>query len=121
MRVAASATKHCISAEEGINVASFPTWVAPLGDDPAQWRELRLGFDTHARFLETIVVVASNGDELLIHAMKARSKRVDLLTWRGGGGVVYGCSPCHVRCRARRPGAGVENKLNAPMTRRIYR
>lgn len=33
-------------------------------------------------FLETIVVVASNGDELLIHAKKARSKCVDLLTWK---------------------------------------
>lgn len=29
--------------------------------------------------LETVVVVASDGDELLIHAMKARSKYVDLL------------------------------------------
>lgn len=29
------------------------------------------------------MVVASNGDELLIHAKKARSKCVDLLTWRG--------------------------------------
>ncbi len=79
MRVAASATKHCISAEEGINVASFPTWVAPLGDDPAQWRGLRLGFDTHARILETVVVAAFDGDEFLIHAMKARSKYVDRL------------------------------------------
>lgn len=79
MRVAASATKHGVSEEDGIHAASFPTWVASLDDDPAQWRELRLGFDTHARLLETVVVVASDGDELLIHAMKARSKYVDLL------------------------------------------
>ncbi|MCQ9343122.1 toxin [Corynebacterium kozikiae] len=79
MRVAASAIKHGISEEASIHAASFPTWVAPLDDDPAQWRELRLGFDTHARLLETVVVVASDGDELLIHAMKARSKYVDLL------------------------------------------
>lgn len=42
MRVAASATKHGISEEDGINAASSRRWVAPLDDEPAQWRD-RLG------------------------------------------------------------------------------
>ncbi|STC69078.1 Uncharacterised protein [Corynebacterium pilosum] len=63
MRVASSATKHGISEEDGVHAASFPIWVEPLDDDSLQWRELRLGFDTHARLLETVVVVASDGDE----------------------------------------------------------
>lgn len=79
MRVAASASKHGISEEDGIRAASFPIWVEPLDDDSKQWRELRLGFDSRARLLETVVVCASDGDELLIHAMKARTKYLDLL------------------------------------------
>ena len=53
--------------------------------DPAQWRELRLGFDTHTRLLETVVVVASDGDELLIHVMKARPHYAQLLEYRHPG------------------------------------
>ena len=42
-------------------------------------RELRLGFDTRARLLETIVLVFENGNELVIHAMPARKHYLDLL------------------------------------------
>jgi hypothetical protein len=42
-------------------------------------RELRLGFDTSARLLETVVLVLEGGDEIVIHAMPARKKYHDLL------------------------------------------
>jgi hypothetical protein len=42
-------------------------------------RQLRLGFDTSARLLETVVLVFDNGDEMVIHAMAARKKYWDLL------------------------------------------
>lgn len=42
-------------------------------------RELRLGFDTNARLLETVVLTFESGDELVIHAMPARRKYLDLL------------------------------------------
>ena len=42
-------------------------------------RELRLGFDTGARLLETVVLALENGDEMVIHAMPARKKYLDLL------------------------------------------
>jgi len=37
-------------------------------------RELRLGFDTHARLLETVVLVLDGDDEMVIHAMPARKQ-----------------------------------------------
>ncbi|MHB1007742.1 MAG: hypothetical protein ACYC1E_00605 [Propionibacteriaceae bacterium] len=43
-------------------------------------RELRLGFDTQARLLETVVLVLKDGDELVIHAMPARKQYWDLLS-----------------------------------------
>jgi len=41
---------------------------------------LRLGFDAAARLLETVVIVFENGDEMVIHAMTARKKYLDLLS-----------------------------------------
>jgi hypothetical protein len=40
---------------------------------------LRLGFDTSARLLETVVLVFESGDEIVIHAMPARKKYLDFL------------------------------------------
>lgn len=42
-------------------------------------RELRLGFDTSARLLETVVLVFEGGDEMVIPARPARKKYLDLL------------------------------------------
>jgi hypothetical protein len=73
-----SALKHGISAEDAQLVASEPIWVDYLDDDsPA--RQLRLGFDSQGRFLETVVLVFDSGNELVIHAMKARAQMLDLL------------------------------------------
>lgn len=56
----------------------WPLWVEPLDDDEPR-RELRLGFDTRARLLETIVLIFESGDELAIHAMPARRQYWELL------------------------------------------
>nr|WP_240666372.1 toxin [Oerskovia turbata] len=52
---------------------------APLDDedDPRRW--LLLGFDDAGRLLELVVLIFDSGDELLIHAMKARPQYFDLL------------------------------------------
>ena len=42
-------------------------------------RELRLGFATGARLLETVVLALENGDEVVIHTMPARKEYLDLL------------------------------------------
>jgi hypothetical protein len=40
---------------------------------------LRLGFDTDARLLETVVLVVESGEEMVIDDMPARRKYWDLL------------------------------------------
>jgi hypothetical protein len=41
--------------------------------------KLRLGFDTTGCLLETVVLVFESGHQLVIHAMPARKKYLDLL------------------------------------------
>lgn len=78
MRVHPSARKYGIEPEDAIHAATWATWIEDLDDDsPA--RQLRLGFDTRGRMLETVVLVFDSGNELVIHAMKARPAMLDLL------------------------------------------
>lgn len=78
MKVHDSALRHGVSSEDSIQAASWPTWIESIDDDsPA--RELRLGFDTHGRLIETVVLVFDSGNELIIHAMKARPQMLELL------------------------------------------
>lgn len=79
MKIHASALKHGIAAEDARLAASWPQWIEPLADDDWPHRELRLGFDAHARLLETVVLVFESGNELVIHAMPARRQFWDLL------------------------------------------
>ena len=62
-----------------MQAAAWSLWIEPLDDDGPPYRELRLGFDTQARLLETVVLLLEGGDELVIHAMPARRKYLDLL------------------------------------------
>jgi hypothetical protein len=78
VRVHPAALKHGIDSEDAIQAATWATWIEDLDDDsPA--RQLRLGFDTRGRLLETVVLVFDSGNELVIHAMKARPQMLDLL------------------------------------------
>ena len=78
MRVHPSALKHGVATEDAEQAAEWALWIEPLNDDPPR-RELRLGFDTHARLLETVVLVLDGGDEMVIHAMPARKQYWELL------------------------------------------
>ena len=62
-----------------MQAAEWAVWVEPLTHDESPARELRLGFDSHARLLETVVVVFDSADEMVIHAMPARKQYLDLL------------------------------------------
>lgn len=78
MKVHESALKHGISTEDAVQAADWPLWIEDLDDDsPA--RQLRIGFDTQGRLLETVVLVFDSGNELVIHAMKARPHVIELL------------------------------------------
>lgn len=46
-------------------------------EDPA--RQLRIGFDAKGRLLEIVVLTFDSGNELIIHAMRARPGAIDLL------------------------------------------
>lgn len=79
MKVHASALKHGVSEEDAVQAADWPQWIEPLADDEWPHGELRLGFDTHARLLETVVLIFESSEEMVIHAMPARRMYVDLL------------------------------------------
>ena len=53
-------------------------YAANLDDDNPS-REFRLGFDPSGRLLELVILRFDSGNEVLIHAMKARPQYLDLL------------------------------------------
>jgi hypothetical protein len=73
-----SARKHGID-DHDIQTAANDYLIAYPIDDDQPPRELRLGFDSHGRLLETVVLLLDDGTELVIHAMKARPQYFDLL------------------------------------------
>lgn len=79
MKVHQSALKHGVLAEDAIQAAEWALWIEPLDEDSPPYRELRLGFETNARLLETVVLVFAGGDEIVIHAMPACKQYWDLL------------------------------------------
>lgn len=78
MKIHDSARKHGVDTADAVYAAEHAVFVADLDDDtPA--RQLRLGFDASGRLLEVVVLRFDSGNELLIHAMKARRQYLDLL------------------------------------------
>ncbi|GAA1863877.1 toxin [Myceligenerans crystallogenes] len=83
MRLHNSARKHFsrdrLNEAAVLSAARSPAYKAPLDDedDPRRW--LWIGFDDSGRALELVVLVFDSGEELIIHAMKARRQYLDLL------------------------------------------
>lgn len=77
MKIRPSARKHGIH-DDIIAAVDSPVLSGPLDDDNPQ-RILFLGWDTHGRLLEVVVLIHDDGVEEPIHAMKARRKYLDLL------------------------------------------
>jgi hypothetical protein len=81
VKVHDSAFKHGVAPEDAIFAATNWEFASePDDQDPA--RELRLGFDPAGRLLEIVVLRFDSGNELIIHAMKARRKYWSLLDER---------------------------------------
>lgn len=78
MLVHDSALKHGVDPADAIYAAEHAAYRAPETQEPPI-AEFRLGFDPHGRLLELTVLVFDSGNELLIHAMKARKRYLDLL------------------------------------------
>lgn len=79
MKVHRSALKHGVVPRDAVQAADLSLWIEPLEDEEWPHRELRLGFDTEGRLLETVVLVFQSGEEMVIRAMTARKKYWDLL------------------------------------------
>jgi len=78
VKVHDAALNHGIRPDDAIHAATWAIWIDDL-DEESPARQLRLGFDTQGRLLETVVLVFDSGNELIIHAMKARPQMLDLL------------------------------------------
>ena len=78
MNIHGSALKHGVDPKDTIQAALHPIWVVDLDEDSVQ-RQLRLGFDKGGRLLEVVVLTFDDGNQLVIHSMKARAHFVRLL------------------------------------------
>lgn len=78
MKVHGSALRHGVRPEDAIQAATWSLWIEEL-DEESPARQLRIGFDTRGRLLETVVLVFDSGNVLVIHAMKARPQTHGLL------------------------------------------
>lgn len=78
MKVHDSALKHGVDHVDAVHAAEHPVFIGDL-DENSPARQLRLGFDAAGRLLEVVVLRFDSGNELLIHAMKARRQYLDLL------------------------------------------
>ncbi len=79
MKIHPSALKHGIDVQDAVQAAEWAVWIEPLTEEETPARELRLGFDTQARLLETVVLIFDSREEMVIHAMPARKKYLELL------------------------------------------
>jgi len=72
-----SARRHGITDEDILHAIEHSMLVDDLGEDPDRW--LVIGPDPAANLLELVVLITSEGDELIIHAMPLRRRYRRLL------------------------------------------
>lgn len=78
MRVNPSALRHGISEPDILHAAENWAYASDPDDDmPA--KQFVLGFDQSGRLLELAILTFDSGNQLVIHAMKARRKYLHLL------------------------------------------
>jgi len=72
-----SARRHGVDDDEILHAVANSVAVDDLGEDPDRW--LVIGPDSAGNLLEIVVLIASNADEIIIHAMPVRPKYRKLL------------------------------------------
>lgn len=77
MEIHSSARRHGITDEDILHAIEHSMVVDDLGEDPDRW--LVIGPDHAANLLEIVVLITSEGDELIIHAMPLRPRYRKLL------------------------------------------
>ena len=78
MKVHHSALKHGVSAEDALHAARHRIYES-LPDDSMPAKQFVMGFDNRGRLLELVIRTFDSGNQLLIHAMKARRHLLDLI------------------------------------------
>ena len=73
-----SARKHGVVDVDSVRAATEPVAVIAVEDSEPP-KEIRVGFDTAGRLLETVVLLLDDEREMVIHAMRARRRYVDEL------------------------------------------
>ena len=81
MEVHRAARKHGVADADMLLAAEQAVYFADPTEDPH--RQLRLGFSITGVLLEIVVLIADDGQELVIHAMKARRQYEALLNEQG--------------------------------------
>lgn len=78
MKVHHTALKHGVEERDILHAVQHRAFEAePDEDVPA--KQFVLGWDTHGRLLELAILTFDSGNQLVIHAMKARRQFHDLL------------------------------------------
>lgn len=80
-----SARKHGVADEDAVHAAERFLVAYSLSDEDqvGPRRELRLGPDRAGNVLEIVLLLLDDGEELVIHAMRMRSKYTGLLPYTG--------------------------------------
>jgi hypothetical protein len=66
-----SARRHGIADDDILHAVEHQMVIDDLGEDPDRW--LVVGPDRATNLLEVIVLITSEGDQLIIHAMALRA------------------------------------------------
>lgn len=78
MKINPSALRHGIAQADILHALANSAHESEPDDDmPA--KQFVLGFDRHGRLLELVVLTFDSGNQLVIHAMKARRHFIDLI------------------------------------------
>jgi hypothetical protein len=66
-----SARRHGVADEDMLHAITNSVAVEDIGEDPDRW--LVVGPDRSGNLLEVVVLIPSEGDEIVIHAMPLRA------------------------------------------------
>lgn len=69
MKVNDSALRHGLCEEDILHAAHHPVYLAEP-DEAMPAKQIALGFDTHGRLIELVILTFDSGNQLVIHAMK---------------------------------------------------
>ncbi|MGH9164908.1 MAG: hypothetical protein ACRDZW_05265 [Acidimicrobiales bacterium] len=71
MEVHPAARRHGVADDDMLHVVEHSMVVSDVGEEPDRW--LVIGPDRAANLLEVIVLITTEGEELIIHAMPLRA------------------------------------------------